>query len=709
MMNVAAHPDDEDGATMTYYRNARNAIVYSVIFTRGEGGQNEIGPELYEELGVIRTDETERASRILGTQVLFLNHKDFGYSRFAWESFERWGGRDSVVANLVYLLRKLKPDVLFTNHDTVTVGPRRQHGHHQAAGIATYEAMGLSADPTYRPGQLLEEGIDLWQPRRLFVRNRGGGDSVETVTIPIGDIHAPSQKSYSEIAGEALFEHASQGMDMFAGRFRGRTTTSFRLYRSATDVPLSPDDLVGNLPPNAQANPDLTYWIDSGRLPAAPENLFKLDDEVVVPGQSIRLSWDTNTFSDNRLECRFTGPIDTTIVLSDGTTGDTKLRIASDAIPTTPKHIYQYNRIESTPPVSFAIYRTGSNEIVAAGYLPLEIAPRLMLDIPDELVRLFPGPNTVPFNASIFDRTTTGLELEVSILDASEFSTVLSDRWTFSVIPESDFSDEVSFTLPEYLEAGDYYVSVSGHPSPAATDFESKEIQVPARVFDVNVPADLRVGVIESYDNALDRALSELNVAHVLLDSLDLAQSRFDGLHTIVIDIRAYLVRSDLRWYNRHLLDWVEDGGHLIVNYHKTFEWNSGGADGGEGTLAPYPLQLGRGRVTFENAPVQVLSPDHVLFHQPNVIIDEDWNGWVQERGLYFPGTYDDKYVELFSMHDPGEESMTSSTLLAHYGEGTYLYTALVWYRQLKVFHPGAYKMFANMVSLPLVDGRNRQ
>ena len=138
VMNLGAHPDDEDGTTMNYYRHAQDAVVYSVVFTRGEGGQNEIGPELYHALGAIRSQETESAARALGTQVYFLNFYDFGYSKSAHEAFEKWGGRDFVTARLVYLIRKLKPDVLVTNHDPVTVGPRRQHGHHQAVGNATF-------------------------------------------------------------------------------------------------------------------------------------------------------------------------------------------------------------------------------------------------------------------------------------------------------------------------------------------------------------------------------------------------------------------------------------------------------------------------------------------------------------------------------------------------------------------------------------------
>jgi hypothetical protein len=223
------------------------------------------------------------------------------------------------------------------------------------------------------------------------------------------------------------------------------------------------------------------------------------------------------------------------------------------------------------------------------------------------------------------------------------------------------------------------------------------------------VPGGLRVGFVRSYDASTEAALREIGVEVVPLDSLALARGAFEGLHTIVVDIRGYLDRPDLRAHNQRLLDWVRRGGHMVVTYHKTFEWNVEHFDEDEvspGGFAPYPLRLGRQRVTQADAPVTHLQPDHPLFHHPNTISAEDWDGWIQERGLYFPLDFDERYVELLAMADPGEDQLPSSTLYARYGEGTYLYTALGWYRQLGAFVPGAYRVFANLVSLPLVDGR---
>ena len=697
VMNLAAHPDDEDGSTLAYYRRAKNAAAYSVIFTRGEGGQNEIGPELYEELGAIRTEETERAARHLGTEVYFLNFDDFGYSKEASEAFERWGGRDEVTGRLVYLIRKLKPDVLFTNHDTVTVGPGRAHGHHQAVGVAAYDAFALAADANYRPEQLEEDGVDLWQPKRLFLRRWRGSEGEGEVAVQIGEVYPPEGKSYAEIAGEAISEHASQGMGQFGGSFRGRSATGFTLLRSATDVPLGAGDLAAGLPPNSAAQPTLDYLIDAGRVPSLPEGALRLDDSTAVPGQTVRLSWTSGALPAPDVRWHLEGPVDTTFEQQSGE--EIVLTVAQDALPTVPKARYQYERFTNEPPVTYALYQAGTDSLVAAGYLPLEIAPPLVVKGGEPVVRLAPGSNRIPVEAELFDPEAERLSLRAVVAGEGDSAALAQIEQELVFHPGEPVQEALRIELPDTLAEGTYTIALTATAEPVLGAASAKEeAQIEGHVFQVDVPEDLRVGVIESYDNTLDRALSELDVTHHLLDSLDLAEGRFDSLHTIVVDIRAYLVRPDLREHNDKLLRWVEQGGHLVVNYQKTFEW--------EPRFAPYRLELGRDRVTREDAAVEVLLPEHAFFTTPNEIAPEAWQGWVQERGLYFPASYDEQYQELFSMHDPGEAPLRSSTLLAAYGEGTYLYTALAWYRQLRVFHPGAYAVFANMISLPVEDGR---
>ena len=693
VMNLAAHPDDEDGRTLAYYRWARDARAYSVIYTRGEGGQNEIGPELYEELGAIRTHETERAARILGTQVYFLNFEDFGFSKTAEETFERWGGRDSVTARITYLIRKLKPDVLFTNHDTVTVGPGRAHGHHQAVGLSAFDAFELAADPGYHPEQLREEGVDLWQPKRLFLRHWNRPADVD-VAVPVGNVF-DRDRSYADLAGEALREHESQGMGMFAGRFN-TPETYFTLLRQHGTEPLDDADLAGNLVPHPNRPAPLRYLIDSGRIEALDPDALIIADSVATPGSSVRLSWDTNSLPPLPLRIRLTGAVDTTLTVTKDTPPSATLRIAPDAFPSRPAPLFQYERYLSSPPIAYAVHSLPSGERTHAGYLPLDVAPAVLLTTPVETIRLQHTTANVPLNVAVWDPTVDEVTVRASVFDPSDRNVLGEHYETFTFNGRSSWSDTLSVSIPDALAEGQYGVVLT-----ASTDSPPRVIHhtMAARSFEVSAPAGLRVGIIESYDDALSHALSELGVEHVLLDSLTLAAGDLDDLHTIVLDIRAYLVRPDLQVYNDRLLEWVRAGGNLIVNYHKTFEWEGD-------RYPPFPIELSRARVTREDAPVRLLRPDHLLFNEPNEVRADDWDGWVQERGLYFPSNYDERYVELFELNDPGEPEQRGSTLLAEYGEGTYIYTALVWYRQLKEFHPGAFRMFANMISLPVTDGR---
>src|SRR5690606_973315 len=556
VMNLAAHPDDEDGSTLAYFRHGRDAIAYSVIFTRGEGGQNEIGPELYEELGVIRTAETERAARRLGTQVYFLNFMDFGFSKSAEETFERWGGRDEVTSRLVYLIRKLKPDVLFTNHDTVTVGPGRQHGHHQVVGLTAWDAFELAADPKYHPEQLDEPGIDVWQPKRLF-RRMWTTDGSHDVAVPVGDRVRQSRNAgltFAGIAAEALHEHASQGMDLFADRVAGWDSTYFEIYRTASDAAIPHDDLAGGLPANVQAEPDLTYWIDSGRLPAL--DAFTLSDSVLVPGQSVELRWVRSQLPDRPFRLKLFGAVDTTIVIRDDMPDRASLSVNRDAVPTIPKVAYQYEHMLNHAPIGYAVYELPSGDLEAGGYLAAEIAPPIFVEATEDVVRLRPGPNLLGYTMRVFDEEIDEITLATAL--AGDAAERIFDQYQESrPITGGITRGEVTLNMPGDAEEGSYTISLAAFARGGINGPSMDDDFVAGRLFSVDVPEGLRVGVVRSYDNTLEQALSQMNVEAVVLDSLDLARGNFDDLHTIVVDIRAYLVRPDLRAHNDRLLRWV--------------------------------------------------------------------------------------------------------------------------------------------------------
>ncbi|RMD94797.1 MAG: hypothetical protein D6813_01555, partial [Calditrichaeota bacterium] len=267
------------------------------------------------------------------------------------------------------------------------------------------------------------------------------------------------------------------------------------------------------------------------------------------------------------------------------------------------------------------------------------------------------------------------------------------------LLNREDEATAVKFSLkiPEDFKSGDYPFqvqsrvrSVSGRP----ITLVRKGL---VRLIDVKVVPDLKVGIVQSYDNTLVNALTQLGVETHLLSSEDLRWGDLSQYDTIILDIRAYLVREDLRQNNSRILEYVRQGGNLLVMYHKVYEWNP---EYGNPSWAPFRLILTHNRVTREDAPVRILQPEHPLFNFPNKITKRDWQGWIQERGLYFPGEWDAHYTPLLAMSDPGELPLKGSLLVAHYGKGTYIYTSLVWYRQLRALVPGSYRMLANMISL---------
>ncbi|WP_412070512.1 PIG-L family deacetylase [Rubrivirga sp. IMCC43871] len=724
VMNLAAHPDDEDGLTMAYYRGNQDAVVYSVVYTRGEGGQNEAGPDLYERLGAIRTAETEAAARIVGSRVVYLDRFDFGFSKAASEAFGEWSrartgfwdtddaiegpeaGRDALVADVVRLVRRLKPDVMFTNHDTTTAWPDAQHGHHQAVGISSFQAFSLAADPSYRPEQLDEEGVDLWQPQRLFLRVGGfssGTPDGYDVTIPVADECAQTAVRPAEACADravaAAGQHVSQGFDVFAPRFR-REATYFRLVASAPGAPALPDDatdLAAGLAPNPAADAlDLATLVDAGRVrPAA----LAVSSETVVPSREVFVTWDALPGATITVYPPPGAPTQGLFaaepVTADASAGRLRVPIASGTTPSAPAYRQQYGTMTGGAPLLYAV-RDASGELVAGGRLPVQIVPPATVDLDAQPIRLVAGRNAIRVDLTVFDAMSDTVDVGLMVYRG--------DRavW-FGVRPVAARDGGTTFPLdlPD-AAPGAYRVEASARTTGCGLPWFT--VSRPAAVLpDVAVAPGLRVGFVESYDGTTARALEVMGADVVALDSTALATSDFAGLHTIVVDIRALLERGDLREHRQRLIDWVERGGHLVVGYHKTFEWNS---DGG---LAPFPLALGRDRVTHEEAPVAVLAPDHPLFQSPHALSASDWDGWVQERGLYFPAEIDGRYRRLLAVGDPGEAALDTALLLASHGAGTYVYSPLGWYRQLAALVPGAWRTYANLVSLPLTDGRAEQ
>ncbi len=716
VMNLAAHPDDEDGLTLAYARGHEGAAAVSVVYTRGEGGQNEAGPDLYERLGAIRTAETEAAARVIGSHVLFLNFYDFGFSKHAAEAFDEWSrprrgfwdvaaarqgtpaGREAVTARLVEQIRRYRPTVVFTNHDTLTAWPNAQHGQHQVVGISAVDAFRLASDPAYHPEQLALPGVELWQPARLFVRTRSRSPRT-VVAVPVGDTCEATDTRPAEACADRAVDaarlHVSQGFDRFADAFRA-DTTFFSLYVAAAGTPPVPrgaTSLLAGLPPavGGAAPLPLTARIDLGQTEALAG--LTAEPASAIPGERVRLAWTPRPGVLRLPPALPRGPEQTL----DLAAGRGSFLVPPTQLPTLPLHVRMYDREESTPPLTYVA--VDGERTVAAGYVPVEATPRVILDLSAAPIRLVAGQNTIPVAVRVADAGVDSVSVTVVVSTPSN----LPVAYTTVRAPAGQSPLAAVVTLPADVAPGPYRVRAEERSIPGCgTPFE--QVERPAALLpDVAVAPGLRVGIVRSYDDTTERALRAMGATVVEIDSLTLARGDFSAFDTVVLDIRAFLVRGDLRAHAAPLWDWVRGGGNVVIGYHKTAEWNPGGESGAPaGGWTPVPLVLGRDRVTAEDAAVTVLEPASPVFRAPNAITAADWDGWVQERGLYFPTeTTDPRWERLVSIHDAGEAPLTTGLLLARVGEGTVVYSALGWYRQLEALTPGAWRIFANLVSLP--------
>ncbi len=589
LMCVSAHPDDEDGATLAYYTHIKHIKAYSIFYTRGEGGQNVIGPELYKELGEMRTEETLAASKILWTKVYFLGFLDFGYSKTAKETFRMWGGNDKVLRRIVYMIRALKPDIVITNHDTITTLPYRQHGNHQVVGITIYEAFKAAADPSYHPEQF-GNGVAPWQIKKLYFRilRKSELNQDSLVSIPVGEKYRG--QTIRQIAWDALKEHRTQGMNKL----------NFHHI------------------PEVFRHPVYKLILSDKKYPYGPHDLFSGIEPSVRPGVKLpeRYAVALKPFSV------FVHP---KYSLLRNTEGTHKFKYTMDT----------FNHTGS--PIHMSV-------IVTLGKQRLLIQHEVLGKKIRDFLRL---------------------SVNVPQIDA------LQDSLVFKALPHE------ARKMPGMGPSGD-----AAYLREVTAKFDKRDY----------------IGLVTTYDNTLEQTFDEFGVRYQVLDSSQLASGSLDKFTTIVLDIRGYLYRHDLVKYNDRILSYIKHGGNVVCFYNRPPEWNGH-------SYAPYPIYITNHRVTEETQPVTILQPDNPLFHYPNEIIPTDWNGWVQERNIYLPSgdtaLTSSNYHRLLAMSDEDQHEPSTSLLWAHYGKGTYIYTSLALYRQVKALNNGGVKLLFNLISQP--------
>jgi LmbE family N-acetylglucosaminyl deacetylase len=795
VMCIAAHPDDEDGTSLIVMRRKYGAHTVSLFSTFGEGGQNAIGPELYEEMGVIRARETMAAAEIQGSEPHFLGLKDFGFSKSADEAFKFWG-HDEALRRMVLQIRKLRPDVIITNHSATS----NDHGHHQATARLELEAFDAAADPKRFPEQL-DNNVTVWQVQRLFVRARGNAQAQAADTAPVVTID-PNERDpirntvFAEEALRALQKHATQGpwpktFAEFAARFRAFTGQSaapgqlplirYRLVREAKGAqPLTKDanSFLAGLVVPAELAPRLApLWGDQSLIPLNERELVlprllalaknfhqanrpqmlmtlprvaamakRLDAALAVAaGISVDLAPESNPLvpgvpanfkitvaNHGNVEARLGEVHLDGMGMGEGHGSSTRVLPAgqsvklvrtfttpSDATVTVPhqEHLYDGREFgeKFTATVTAAI--PGGAFMVPAT-VAVDVAP------PVEIATVSPAPLVVvPANAEPRN-SSRSFDISITNHQDSAFSgeLVLGNPNNESAQRQQEVKLVGKQQSILHIQAKNQFAIANlgkegTHPIPNAIWFslaKTGSIKAISTRYvhviwaDARVAPDLRVGYIRGFDFSLPNALAALGVESKELSVDEVKTANLQKYTSIIVDNRVYESQPELIAANQKLLDYANAGGTLIVFYHKSDEWNPDERRK-RPQLAPYKLILGNERITDENAPITFLEADHPLLNVPNKLNQDDFKDWIQERGLYYPKDWDPQFHALLQSNDPGEAPLKGGLLVADYGRGHYIYTSMVWYRELRGGVPGAYRMLANMISYGQAEGKSKK
>lgn len=855
LMQTVAHPDDEDGGMLTLESRGHGDRVLLLTLNRGEGGQNKIGSNLFDVLGVLRTLELLAADEYYGVQERFTRVADFGFSKSAEETFEKWGGHDIALGDMVRVIRTFRPDVLVARFSGT---PRDGHGHHQASSILTQEAFRAAADPKRFPEQIAL-GLQPWQAKKLYIGNVCGfgamtcPDANWTVKLNTGERSADLGMSYAQFAMEGLRHQLSQGAatwSVSAGDrftfyklvdsvepakldanghekdfFEGIDTTLpglvLRLGSDESKVPHLRQQLIeiANQVEKASEsakgdNPSVTIaplfkillGLDraneevakSSLGEAAKSNLVaRLEEKqeqaedalnlalnvnlsaavsaradknkgiekeaealtAVSPGQEFLVSVTFKNGSKQRLlldSLKLEVPAgwgtlsDKTrpVAIKPGDTVDAvfRLKAPKDATFTRPywhrdnpetdslNHIdnEKYVTLPFPPPalrarVEYSVAGPsgvhGENNVkssiqatVVTPFIddagkeearPLPVVPAfsVALEPGTQLISTHNGSSstvTVGVTSNLNGDSRGVLRLELPAgwrSEPSDAAVELKQRgekhdFHFTVFPAG--LQEGRAKLRATLQAGGDKFGEE-YSLVAREDLGSFYYYQPAlqrvSIVDVRVPHDLKIGYIMGAGDEIPTALRQLGMNVSVIPSEKLATEDLGQYQTIVLGIRAYDTQKEVAENNKRLLDFVAGGGTFVVQY------NTGVADFNGGHFTPYSAELSRARVSVEEAPVEILAPNDPIFHSPNEITERDFDGWVQERGLYFMDKWDEHFTPLLACHDPGEDEQKGGLLEAHYGKGIYLYTGYAFFRQLPAGVPGAVRLYVNLLS----------
>lgn len=765
VLYIAAHPDDENTRLLAYLAKEKLYKTGYLALTRGDGGQNLIGTEQGEDLGLIRTQELLAARRNDGAVQFFTRANDFGYSKTPEETFNIWN-KDSILADVVYIIRKFKPDLVITRFPP---DERAGHGHHAASSILAQEAFSKAADPKMFPEQLKD--VSVWQAKRILWNNYsfGGNDNTaeNQLKIDVGVYNNLLGKSYGEIAAESRSMHKSQGFG--STRQRGSNVEYFSAWQGelpksdlmegistdwsningATKIdetvktivenfnPQKPNKSIpqllnlykalSNLPKTDLVNAKIKQlkdvilnctgtWFEAYATSAfnAVNTPYKVKVELISQSSDVNIAikdWNKSVaLQPNKL------------VTIDGekvTTSISQPYWLKEAHEVGRYHLANQSLLNSPEPMpadslNFTVNIEGvklgfqrplvykyTDPVRGEVYQPLAITPPVTATINTKaFVFNSEKPKKVIVALKAFKEKAAGT-LSISAPNGwkispenASFDFTNKDEeqsLAFTVLPNANAHN--GFLKAEILVDGVQYNSgiktISYEHIPTITYFPPAQAEL--------VKLDLKstaknIGYIVGAGDLVPEALREIGLNVTLLSDADVAAQNLNVYDAIIAGVRAYNVNPRMKFVQQKLMEYVANGGVYLVQYNV----NRGLATE---QIGPYPFAITRDRVTEENAVVTFANSDSKVLNYPNKITVNDFDGWIQERGIYFANDLENKYEKPLLMKDTGEKESEGSLLITNYGKGKFVYTGLVFFRELPAGIPGAYKLFMNLLA----------
>ena len=720
VLYIAAHPDDENNAFLPYLTKERRYRTAYLSLTRGDGGQNLIGKEQGIELGLIRTQELLAARMQDGAEQYFSTAYEFGYSKSAKEALAIWD-HQKVLSDVVWVIRKFQPDIIITRFPG---DARAGHGHHAASSIIAQEAYTAAADTNMFPEQF-KYGVQPWKAKRILWNTFNFGTVNTTndnqLKIEVGGYNPTIGKSYGEIGAEARTMHKSQG----EGRPR-RRGSYFEFFQHLNGDTAKMDIMDGVVTNWSRLNaPGIQSKIQ--QIISA----YKIDQPASIVSSLVQLYQEVNTLPESHWKAYQQNLIQSTIESASGllveatttrqqvvpeseltiqvlvnqrsnlNTSLKKMQLLSDqiAIKDSLLNIKLVNNQNQQLAYSFKVPAT---QAISQPYWLVSPKTEGMFVVKDQTM-VGKAENDAPFSILLnytiegqlfqkqfpvqykyVDLTKGDVYQPIVVLPKKEVAPIKS----VALVPTNS-----NLPLPKF-EEGIFHKTIQYDHIPAQTYFQEASIQV--------VKVDIKkqgkkVGYIDGAGDAIPEALEQLGYEVVQLKESDLTPAHLKGLDAIVVGIRAYNMYAYLSDKQAVLNEYIANGGNLIVQYLKS---NQVGTQNIK--IGPYPFTVNSGRrVTEENAKVTFVLSNHPVLNFPNKISDQDFNNWVQERSTYQAENIDARFQTPIQMSDTGEAPSLGSLLITPFGKGNFAYVSLALFRQLPAGNPGAYKLFANLLSLP--------